>query len=808
MKIEYLRLKNFKRFPLRDIEVFEEDFRSNRLIGIIGCNGSGKSSLLRELSPFPSNKEHFFNKGEKEVHITHNNNFYILKSFFSKEENIFNFICNNEELNVSNQITIQKELIKTHFNLTEEVFDLLLGNSNFCDLTNLQRKKLFNFLTNIDIDKFLDIYEKIKEEEKFENNSLKVYLNNFTVENNKLEDIKKLKLIETKKEVTNRLLTELIETRSNLKANLKKDDIDNNIKEFKDLDSKLSYLFSNYYTVFTSYPFNNLNSLYEDYVHRKNKIEKEIELLLTKLNEINKNINNLKVIQDADKDALIKDIKSKKDNISLALSNLVIFKNTEEDVDKLQEELLKVENALHIIIDELESNENKIYTVDKLKESKDKENFLSNHINKLNELILLEKGKLKHLEDYHLNVSIECPKCNHVFSPELAIKIKENIESSIDKLTKDKEAKEKELQEVKKYNEKANKYFYYLDSYNKIVTSSNILQELWNYIKTNDYLTKDPKKILSAINISYNDLRNIKLIKQLQQNIDTLTKMLESLDNQNKTNLIEYKKQYDLVEEELQAQIENKKELEYEMLNLEISRKLYNVYSKLISTYSNVKDKLLTTSISVLLEDVIDVIDTEITKLKAILIEYESYIRSYNNTLTLVNNYKEKIENTKKKLFVLDLILKELSPKNGLIAKIISEYLNSIIKFINKIIESIFEYNVKLNIIDAENSILDYKFKFIVENKIEINDINKASSGMKEIFNLSFKLVLYKLLKLDNYPLYLDEFGIRLDTVHKNKIHNLIFKFINDTTFSQIFLITHTDLGIFHYKDTKIVTLS
>ena len=78
---------------------------------------------------------------------------------------------------------------------------------------------------------------------------------------------------------------------------------------------------------------------------------------------------------------------------------------------------------------------------------------------------------------------------------------------------------------------------------------------------------------------------------------------------------------------------------------------------------------------------------------------------------------------------------------------------------------------------------------------------------MKEIINLGMKKTLFKLLKLQGFPLSLDEYGVRLDHTHRSRIADTIFKMIHDDLYSQIFLITHLDLDYADHKDAEVIDL-
>ena len=70
MKIVKLILRNCDRFLLNQIkEIVYTPTSPYQLI--TGNNGSGKSSLLEELSPLPPDKNKFTKNGYKEIHIEH-----------------------------------------------------------------------------------------------------------------------------------------------------------------------------------------------------------------------------------------------------------------------------------------------------------------------------------------------------------------------------------------------------------------------------------------------------------------------------------------------------------------------------------------------------------------------------------------------------------------------------------------------------------------------------------------------------------------------------------------------------------------
>lgn len=811
MLITYIKLKRFKRFPLSDIEIFEHDF-SNKLVGIIGQNGSGKSSLLRELSPLPANKENFYSDGYKEIHITKSGKEYKLISDFTTTAKYY-FICDGEELNNSNLISIQKELVMKHFSLTDEIFEILIGLNNFTTLTAIQRKKLFNNITHINIDALIDRYEKYKTELKLQESVLKIQTNSFTSEQEKLLNPEKYESLLKEKITINEELNLLIDIKSFLiKTRIEScKDIDVNYDEFIKLNSLIKDFISSNYTYITSYPQDSLDELKELFTKDKNSIEIELSKLYYRLNLLLKDLDNLDKNSGRNVEEIQKQIDDTTERNRRINTNLDFIKYHDGmDVSSIKSCFERLDSRLNDTLTTLESNENKKYTKDKHESLDTLKTSLTAEIkdisNSLNKLL----GKKEEIENVKtkLGVETQCPSCNHKFFPLLNGKYDEIIDKQISAYEEKLTSKNKELKNTTDELNQSSEYFTKLKVIQELSTTTRELKFFWDYVKSSNLIFTDPKRVDGLIKQSIDELNACLTIEENNKTIASLRGMLKTARNATELTKEEINNEVSLLDLEIHLHISRKDELLKQLKDIEISRK---VHTRLNDLY-NLRDKLyLATQDSIsnsVIDNLLESYSSEITKCKLKLLDVETSLTSYDRTTNILEKYQADINETKETIFVLNCLISELSPKNGLIAKIVGNYLNNIIAFLNSVIQSVMEYKLEIELINLEENILDYKFRFKVENKITVSDISKASSGMKEVIDNSFKLVFYKLLGLENYPLYLDEFGVRLDTQHKTKIHNLIFKFINGGEFSQIFLITHTDNGFLSHKDAEVINLS
>ena len=129
MLIRKLSLSGYNRLATTSIKTIEIQPK-NKIVLIIGLNGCGKSSLLKELTPLPAISQEYQKDGYKFIEIEHNGKIFSLLSDFGSAHK-HSFRVDGEELNQPGTLQIQRELVKEYFNITQEIHDLMLGNKSF-----------------------------------------------------------------------------------------------------------------------------------------------------------------------------------------------------------------------------------------------------------------------------------------------------------------------------------------------------------------------------------------------------------------------------------------------------------------------------------------------------------------------------------------------------------------------------------------------------------------------------------------------------------------------------------------------------
>ena len=158
----------------------------------------------------------------------------------------------------------------------------------------------------------------------------------------------------------------------------------------------------------------------------------------------------------------------------------------------------------------------------------------------------------------------------------------------------------------------------------------------------------------------------------------------------------------------------------------------------------------------------------------------------------------ELLETTVKSLeeerVVFQAIIEALNPQDGLIAEGLLGYIKIFLARLNGFIASIWSYPLIVHPSKVETGEeLSYRFPITVGHSNHLKpDVSLGSDGIREIINLAFKFMVMKSLKLDNYPLYLDEPGRTFDAKHRENVIKLIERLAEEFPDNQIFLISHS----------------
>ena len=756
MYIESIELNNYERMSLNNIKRFY--YEPTKSETIIGGNGSGKTSLLERLSPYIDKKD--FNNGGMKIHFNHRNNNYLL-SFLN---NKYSFIKNGVELNNGHTMKVQNNLIIEHIGLTPMINDVFLNRKTFVNMSVKDRKEWLTLISPSDYEYVLKVYQNVKVKlrdkqgiKREYDNRLKKIESNLKTEEEYKQLVKYINGLRTDIEelYTKKHNVEekdnVIELSKNLIANIQK--LLNKRRPYTEpavLEEKLNMITHNINRLEKDIKDININNL---------TTTREIE---TGIQNIDDNIFTLNVlgIPETHIEPIYKYISHNLDRLRKILSDYFNFKT-----EFTQSELNFIRNTIKIKDDILRYSDSELKKIDvrleELKKRKDKDN-------------------------------ITCPNCKHTFKDgydkqtEIYLRNKwESLSNTIEKLTKESNTLKDRLKEIEAF-----------------INVRNVLNDfVLNNEHLSNFITKEYYESLTQLIGHLDSIKELTRLYTRKVKLNRELEIAKSVDDELKLKAKENLTKFNL---EL-SKLYRKKNLIFRNIsyaknqyNLCIRiQKMYDELQRVIDKYEEFKNNKLKLLVN-------QYYDKTIKLIKDDLQQAEEKRRLLDNDYIIYKGMKLEVEKVNTEIVDLIKIERALSPNKGLIAKSIIGFLNVFIEHVNKIINTTWSYDMRVLVPEVTESDLDYKFPVYVEGKIR-DDISLTSTGMKAIINLAFKLASMSFLKMNDFPIYLDEFGSSFDVEHRRKTIELI-KQIQDN-YPQVFIISHYD-DVLYSLNNNVINLS
>lgn len=794
MKYTYIEINHYNRMPLTAGTHFSMDI-TNPIQIVLGTNGSGKSSLVKELTPYPPNPNDYSKQGSKIVKIEHNNKLYTLKTVFSPSTK-HSFIVDDENLNEGGTATVQKDLIREHFNFSLEINELLHDDELFTNMSPSRRKEWFISLCETDYNYAIKQYNKLKEKYRDCLGALKIAKKRLASETEKTLKSEQEQKIHQEVSELHALLSHLLEYRKPLEHDTDNLDIaiDNLQNQVYKAAMQLQSLLSKD-TPYGSYSLDQLQTL-------QTKLNQSISTLNAFLSEYTKqhtvNEDKIKILQRAEQNSItslehqIAHLQSQKDTL---VQKVFIPLSTKPS--SAYDSFTNAKSTLTDIFTSIPSNQDKRYSSEALRLAKEKLSQLQIKKQTALEYISNKQAKLTHLLSHKETQLISCTKCNHKFSlvynEQTCSELESSIKSAHEKLTNINH----EITSTQTYVDECLEYSSLYRQYMQITASHPSLSPYWSYIRDNNIITDSPKSAIHLFNQMDSDLKLQVSIQNLDEKLLELNTLLESLKTvgtESLQSLIETNKQLYTSVGSVMDKIASKG-LKLNIVNQVIQRKktiqaLCETVQKILADHADCATDYIETLRR-------QSLNTLIRQLQSELGAKEHLLHMASNQKSVINNIQEQIDELEIDKEALSILIDQLSPTDGLIAQGLLGFIRSFVGQMNAFIDNVWSYPMTImscDVQDNEDLDLDYKFPVTKGSDDDMRptpDVSKCSNGMKEIINLSFKITAMKYLNLLSTPLYLDEFGSAMDSGHRGEVISLIKAFNEQKTFSQMFIVSH-----------------
>ena len=781
MRIISLELKGYRRFPLARHKTLHYHPKK-RLQLLVGTNGSGKSSLLKELSPLPAISAEYDPGGYKRIEIEHQGKHYALTSRFDGAAK-HSFCCDGVELNPGGTLGVQKELVAQHFLITPELHELMSGVVTFSSMSVAQRRQWFTQLSRINFEYAFEVYQKRVTVFRELDAQLKRVRAQHASECQKVLDEAAYRALSEEIAELKKLLYALID----LKARVETPAVSFNEEHLRTLNEALGHALNTVKTQphplsgaaleeKTQALYVTLKTLSQQYQDSLKQLESQQNLY--------ERFKHLGVSAQ-------EEINAKREALQVKLAQLKSHLTLVplEPVEQVSWSIQTAYDELFPVLKGVKSVRNEEARIRSLKDTL---RSLEETRSALRSKLLQCQAELKHFAHLKSQEATTCPQCAHRWiigydaKKEADVIAQCNELSAQDKtLTQTIEAHKEALAECEKTQER-----WVMASHS--IARYSLLMTLWSQVHKEELLEKDPEMVLALLEQARAQLSALAAYHDTQAlcvELDALSRVHQSQD---RTNLSALEAHLALQQQRVATLLSEGNRLKAQYQELLSYREVLNTlqarYDALEAALQEQEVRYKQALNHLRYQHYVTLIDALHQQLNALELR-----------LTQAQQQKDRVAMLAQELDTLTnayeverAIVQELSPKDGLIARSMSGFINDFIERMNAIIRSIWLYPFSLvPILLEDDERLDYRFEVEVNEHFRISDVQRCSSGMREIIDLAFRVVAMHYLGLMHYPLYADEFGRAMDATHRVRAFELLTKTLTQYDYSQIFIISH-----------------
>lgn len=834
---------------------------NERIIMLVGPNGSGKTTILSTLHPFAYNKmdenrpqqSMILDKknGYKEIHYKCDGDEYIIQHFYKYQNgkrSVKSFIQKNgQELNENGNTTSFLEIIAQELEVDQNYFTLLRLGPNVQNLIDKSYGERKNFVSSLlsKVKAYLKFYAKVSDKLKAKNTLLKSTISKIIELRVRDEESIKIELDELEEQYeiavisSNKLLSEIGELNGKIDYLSKEcdyDKIQEILLEIKSLNKSIEELNSNKLIKKYNSDIDNLMKLKKSYDKKLSSYEKE-ESSIRGMIETNQLILSNFYNQNEDKNNTIKYLSSdkNKDDIISSIEELEKRKseidNTKKDFRYSKDDLLKllsISQEIDNLIDDIKGfDKNAVKdTIVRRRLGKTSESYAETNIKILNEKILGAEFRIQNIlnkpKDGEVYIMFQPPTCENDKCPYIQFYEDYNTsdETLVDKIKK----------QIHDYNIKKEYYENMIKVDKKISFINLILKSNSNLISKVNYEYYSLSYILSHCNVESdifydeevinNDIRILESIEDYDSICNTINEFKKELEyitkNDDSIQLI----QSEIIQ--IQENIENtnnllensQKSLAECQHNIEETTNICNELNILIEDVIKIND-LITNKNE--LQNIVDTSNESLEKISQLQKEKSIKNNDFSRINEKINTLSNKIDDkryilrqfntlTREKNILeeefekIKIIKQAVSSQKGIPLIFQKLYFKDCRILMNKFLKYVYD---DLQIEEFEINETEFRIPYNKKGMV-IDDVSAASQGEQAFITiaLSFALMLQSLDAKYNIPL-LDEIDGALDDKARNGFLEVLEEQLENIRAEQVFIISHN--GIFDLVKTHTI---
>lgn len=810
MELISIECVKHKRLKLNDFE--KVTWRPESAYQIIaGKNGSGKTTLLDACAPLPPSKTDYDEGGYEHKVYIHNNRRYELTSTFDKGQH-HSFVVDGTELNQGGTLTVQRTLVKQHFNYDQELHDLMLDYTPFTEMSIPKRRDWINRLSNVDSDYALNVYAKIKSAHRDSSGAIKNIKQQLLDAKEGILPSTEIDKLKAKAIHISDRITSLMQHRQPEVPN--QSQLDDLIKQVELGIEKQAAALDGIQSdpEYTSKSIGELNRLMSYSQSKIDSITSSLRELEEEHQELETFVADLEKTTNGD----VQQIYVRRDQLIGQLNEIrgKLFNVAEpgslKEVELLYDDILRGNDIFNDLLlsmpaNPMENGERK-YNKQTLSRAKERHAVLTNLYHTTAHDIMSVGKSLDSLQN---DPTTTCPQCGYEWLPGHEHLTTEDLESRLADLRKVSDDTKEELDTITSFIEEMNEWMNAYRQYKTFTGSYPRLADMFNRIEETGELFDNPGGLINVMESGIGNIRMILERYRIEDELEKVNVLIARVDQDNEKGAGQLKSRLGRIEEK------------HILLNLDREAEETNVVRIRTAlnnreTFENIVTDL--NRYAVWMEDYyIGMIDREKERLvssevrdnQSSLAELENVLRNHYATQKVIENIESNLIRTTQEEEAYRILLDVLSPVNGLIAEQISSFMRYLVNQINGIIKMCWSYPMFIHPCDMEKGEMDYRFSFEVgDSSMSAPDVGRGSKGQKEIINFAFKLVAMTCLSMGDYPLIVDELGSDMDPEHRLNVMNYLKLLVEAGRCGQIFLISHHPDAYLTLTQAEVMTFT
>lgn len=763
---------------------------------ILGCNGSGKSTLLGEIYNIVPSGDMYLAGGGKEYVFQHGDKIFKATSVFKNKAGHHSFCISSDgeewiELNESGLQTDQYMLVKEYTGLDQELVDLSTGASRLSKMDPNTRRKWLMRICGTDFGFINDLHSTFKKRHRDYKGTVD------TLSESLADTIKDLELIAGEVGDQSIELNDLQTIANNISSKLEKiggtqttvekirGEISQLIHRIEGSAATIAKLNRDRDSEHRHFNIASIEEAFREQEISSSHIKGQQKALQERLMDVQLAIDSVGRENLKEPTAVLQRLEaitSERIDLESQVTDLV---GDLEFVSQCIHEIELAIRRLEPVLCEMPYVESTSELKQQAKTANERQLQINKEIEEINKRVQSMAVRIEHYE--HTD-SVDCPNCSTRFKPGLDDRLIAQFKESIGALKTKQMELLTESAELNQTLEKYNQVVDVLRQYKQVTSQHLVIDSFWRTFEENKTLFTSPGSIITTLSGHVKQLYVQQRYLRLKTEEEKLLNIKASLENDT-GHLLETAERLESQLFELESEETRNRRLEERYRG---DLKLYdkcceevNRFNKDLARYVELTTQLQQATVVGHLQGTRNQVTTRIGTLHSLQAKHKGLVDREAVLQSQIASAKSKFE-------VYKALDKATSPTEGVVANIIKGFMERFLNHMNTHLAKVWSYDLILEQLPDKGQPFTCQFPLFVDGAEKpVPDFKGGSTGQVSMIDFAFKLVVFKLLGLNDMPLLADEFGKDFDDEHRERLVNYIRDMIEEKQFSQLFMVSH-----------------